>query len=313
VSMSGDEAGTMSEGANSVDFIEIERIVTNAGADTVDLTGDTSGMDVHTGSNDDTVISGAGDDDIATSNGSDTIVLNENFGVDSISAGGNDDPSGDTLDASSMTSDVIVNFTADENGTLQIETGSGNDTIIATGDTVGVDVSTGAGDDTITGGTGDDTFDGGDGDDLFIMNAGFGNDDITGGEGGETDGDVLDASNITTDLILNLSGTPEAGTLSDGADTASFVEIEEFVLGSGDDTVTGSTGADTVDLGAGSDTVNAGAGNDQIDLGGNGAGGTDGDDDVIVFADGDGDDTVTNFDAPTPMWLLAMMAWAMLF
>jgi len=313
VSMSGDEAGTMSEGANEVTFSEIERIVTNAGADTVDLTNDTSGMDVHTGSNDDVVISGQGDDDIATSNGSDTIVLNEDFGVDSISAGGNDDPSGDTLDASNMTSDVTVNFTSDENGTLteganvatfndieQIETGSGDDTIIATGDTVGVDVSTGAGDDTITGGTGDDIFDGGDGDDLFIMNADFGNDTITGGENGETDGDVLDASSITTDLILNLSGAPEAGTLGDGTDTTTFVEIEEFVLGSGDDSVTGSTGADVVDLGAGADTVNAGAGDDQIDLGGNGSGGTDGDPDVIVFSDDDGDDTVTNFDAPTP-------------
>ena len=101
------------------------------------------------------------------------------------------------------------------------------------------------------------------------------------------------------DLSANGAADPEAGTLSDGTDTATFAEIEAFILGSGDDTVTGSSAADTVDLGAGADTVDGGAGNDQIDLGSDGAGNPDGDEDVIVFSDGDGDDTVSNFDAPT--------------
>ena len=195
VTMSGDEAGSMTNGSGTVTFEEIERVYTNGGNDTVDLTGDTSGMLVYTAEGDDVVTSGAGDDNIQTDDGDDTIVLNEGFGVDSIAAG-SVDTTGDTLDASSMTSDVTVTFTDDEDGTLAeganiatfddieiIATGSGDDTINATGDTVGVNVSTGAGEDTITGGTGDDIFDGGDGDDLFIMNAGFGNDDLIGGEG----------------------------------------------------------------------------------------------------------------------------------
>lgn len=63
---------------------------------------------------------------------------------------------------------------------------------------------------------------------------------------------------------------PESGTLTDGTSTASFTEIEEVILGSGDDNVSTGDGADTVDGGKGND--------------------------VFTF-DNDGNDTITDFGA----------------
>ena len=167
------------------------------------------------------------------------------------------------------------------------------------------------GDDTIDSGLGADLVDGGAGDDIFDLNDeghGIDNDTLIGGETNEDGGgDTLDASDIGDDLelVLNVSD-PEAGILTDGTDTVQFSEIENFVLGSGDDTVTGSDGGDNVDGGAGDDamfgyggddsfvggagedtlvggagddTLNGGAGNDSI-LGGDGS-------DVVEDLEGD--------------------------
>jgi len=95
------------------------------------------------------------------------------------------------------------------------------------------------GDDTLDGGTGDDTVFGGEGSDTFALNDAFGNDTIVGGEdAGDTDTDVLDLSGVTTDLTIDLTDAdPEAGTVTDGVGTTSFVEIEDIVLSAGDDTL----------------------------------------------------------------------------
>ncbi|WP_370634872.1 Hint domain-containing protein [Cognatishimia sp. MH4019] len=171
---------------------------------------------------------------------------------------------------------------------------AGNDTLIGG---VGDDTLFGeGGDDTLSGGADDDTIEGGDGDDTITLEDGFGNDTIDGGENGQTNGDTLDASAVTEDTTVVLSD-PEDGTISNGPDTATFEEIENIVLGSGDDTVTGSDGDDTVTTDAGEDTVEGGAGDDTFDLG-SGAGGPDGDADTVVFSDGDGNDTLVNFDTP---------------
>ena len=166
--------------------------------------------------------------------------------------------------------------------------GAGDDTIFGQG-----------GDDTITGGADNDSVTGGLGSDTIILGEGFGNDLIDGSEdAGDTDVDVLDASALTGDTTLDLSGAdPENGTLTDGANVATFDNIEVVELGSGDDSVIGSTGDDSVVAGAGADTINMGAGNDTVDLG---AGSPDGDADVVVLQDGFGADVLNNFDAPTP-------------
>lgn len=126
----------------------------------------------------------------------------------------------------------------------------------------------GDGDDTIDGGTGDDIIDAGGGDDTILLNDAFGNDTITGGEANEDNGgDTLDASGVTTSGVDLIFTADEDGTISDGTDTSSFVEIENFVLTDQDDTVdaTATTSGVTIDAGDGDDDITGGSGADVLD------------------------------------------------
>ena len=176
-----------------------------------------------------------------------------------------------------------------------VEAGAGDDFIDPglASDTV----DGGTGDDTIVASSGNDSLMGGDDQDTFQLDGGFGTDTIVGGEGG-TDNDVLDASNLTTAVDVNLTGD-EAGDLVNGANSAEFTEIEDFILtdfddtfdgngvgspidvdaGAGNDSILGGdstdsllggAGNDTIDGGIGNDTIGGGAGDDSLD-GGNGA------------------------------------------
>ncbi|MBS8228125.1 Hint domain-containing protein [Vannielia litorea] len=136
-------------------------------------------------------------------------------------------------------------------------------------------IEAGAGDDTIYGGAGADEIDAGAGDDTVVLEDGFGADEIVGGEAGETTGDTLDATALTGDATVTFTGD-EAGTISDGTDTATFSEIEVIETGAGDDVIDGS--ADTSGF-----TADGGAGNDVL-IGGDG---------VDTLFGGDDEDTLT--------------------
>ncbi|WP_137700888.1 calcium-binding protein [Marimonas lutisalis] len=196
--------------------------------------------------------------------------------------------------------------------------GSNDDSVLA-----------GDGDDSIDAGTGDDTIDGGSGDDEFFLDVALQNDVLIGGETGEdSQGDRVNFSTISDDITI-LFTAPEAGTLSDGVSITTFSEIEEFQMGTGNDSVVGSSGAEVIIGNYGSDTIEANGGNDTIYsgfdsdlvLGGDGddslvtssgadtvSGGTgadqievganDGEVDTVVIADGDGDDVVSFFEGP---------------
>lgn len=186
--------------------------------------------------------------------------------------------------------------------------GAGNDSVVANGGNDSIDG--GAGNDTIYGGTGNDTIDGGTGNDylsgdggndLFLVTETSGNDTISGGSGT----DSLDASAMTSNIVVNMSGSG-AGTLSAGGNNIAFSTLEQLYLGSGNDTVNGASGADFVDAGAGNDSLNGGAGNDTL-LGGDGndtlIGGSGNDsldggagDDLFIVSAGDGTDTITGGD-----------------
>lgn len=125
------------------------------------------------------------------------------------------------------------------------------------------------GDDLIYGGGGDDNIWGGADADTIVLEDNFGNDTLGGGEAG-VDDDTLDLSAITTDTTVDLTNVdPENGTVSDGTSTASFVDIENIVLGGGRDTI-------VLADGSGDDTVQAfdmtdsgdGTTNDQLDVSG---------------------------------------------
>ncbi len=232
---------------------------------------------VFTGLDNDTVYGGTGDDSISGEAGNDQLF--GEAGNDTLEGGAG----ADTLNGDAG-ADVLDGGTGDD----ILDGGTGNDTL--------------------QGGIGADTLQGGDGDDLVQVSDGFGADSITGGEAGETTGltggDVLDGSGLTGDVTVDFTtinaADPESGTLSMGADTLSFEEIEILRTGAGNDSIIGTDAAENIATGAGQDTVNTGAGDDVIALY-DGQSGGDGVGDTIVLADGSGNDTVYEFDGPTDL------------
>ncbi|MCA2013978.1 Hint domain-containing protein [Cereibacter sphaeroides] len=208
-----------------------------------DTDGDTasdSGSRIDANGGNDTVYGGIGDDTINGGAGNDWIF--GGAGNDLLSGNdGNDSIWGDAGD------DTLYGNEGDD----KLIGGEGNDLIIggegnnilygdsAFGDTGGNSPSDspepGYGNDTLVLGNGDDTAYGGSGDDTFDVFDGFGNHEIVGGETGETIGDKIDASKMTLDTTLIYTGN-EAGTMTDGGNTANFAEIENVYMGSGTDT-----------------------------------------------------------------------------
>ncbi|MBI1492854.1 Hint domain-containing protein [Halocynthiibacter styelae] len=233
-----------------------------------DPSGTPDGDDViRGGAGDDTVFGGGGDDTIYVEAGNDTLngesgdddfVIDSNtFGNDTITGGETgEDNGGDEIDAGAVTNDLTVDFSAPEAGTLT----DGSQTMSFSEIEK---LTTGSGDDVVTGSTGNENISTGAGDDHFEIADNFGTDSFVAGEGGETDGDTLDASAVTGSLNLNLSA-PEAGTLTGSGGSASFIDVEKFILGQASDTATGSSGADHVDGGGGSDVLSLNGGNDTV-------------------------------------------------
>ncbi|MBB3995602.1 Ca2+-binding RTX toxin-like protein [Sulfitobacter undariae] len=133
--------------------------------------------------------------------GSDFIVSGTN-GDDTIDVAYTGDPDGDMVDA-------FDNMPEDNNDVIEA----------------------GAGDDTIISGAGNDSIDGGDDQDEIVLKNGFGEDTINGGEGG-IDYDILDAGDVTGNLIVDLSANgandPESGTISYEGAPAGFHYIRVF-------------------------------------------------------------------------------------
>jgi Ca2+-binding RTX toxin-like protein len=299
------------EGTGGADLIDVDYTGDPQG-DRIDNNDATDGGNddlVFAGAGDDTVLGGAGNDEIHGEDGNDS--LEGGAGDDTLYGAAGDDTlvGGDGNDSMEgfTGSDLLIGGAGDDylDGGTEADTllgGEGNDTLAAGSDVAddyldggaGNDIlSAGGGNDTLLGGTGDDSLFAGEGDDLIVMADDFGNDTIDGWSGTDT----LDAGAVTQDNVLDLTtgdpGNPEQGTLSNGTQTAQFSEIENIILGSGNDLVIGSSGNDSVSTGAGADTVNGGAGDDRFDIG---AG--DGAVDTVTFADGDGADTITGFAAP---------------
>ena len=197
-----------------------------------------------------------------------------------------------------------------------INTFAGADVIFAGG---GADiVDAGGGDDVVNGEDGADTLTGGTGEDEVY--GGAGNDTIVGSLDGTRDfydggsgTDTVDYTGTTTAIRVNMGfayalsdeigldrmanvervvGGADADSLTSGVTTGVI-----FDGGAGNDGISGGTGSDTLIGGSGNDVIFGGAGFDRIE------GGTGGDNlnggfnaDTFVFADGFGNDTITDFD-----------------
>ena len=331
-----------------------------SGADLIDgsYTGDPQGDMIDNGDgnpntpdvgNSDSIVAGEGDDTVLAGDGDDTIVMEDNFGNDTIDGGESGETGGDILDASAVTTDLVLDLSVGEAADVD-DRDLGGDLTFGGFKVFKLDMTLSVSD--ITDGTIYDA-----GNDSFMANetstglesysnlAGQTNASLTLSSGdvftefgqivyGTVDingttyagyyveayvngtsqfffipdrdentseiqvGDQtmpIDLGQSTTMYYQDITSqsNPESGTLTDGTSTATFTEIEEVILGSGNDKVIGSTGNDSVSTGAGADTVDGGEGDDSFDLGG-----TDGVRDEVVLENGDGHDTITGVEGP---------------
>ncbi|RFP86990.1 hypothetical protein DZK27_12985 [Rhodobacteraceae bacterium 63075] len=256
-----------------------------------------AGADSVIGGSGNDIIDGQGDDDtLRGGTGNDTI--DGGVGNDSLHGNEDDDSITGGAGADSIYGETGNDIVSGDGGNDTVEGGSGDDTISGG---AGDDFLRGSfGNDSLTSDAGDDSLWGGYGDDTFSYTDGFGNDTIEGEEANETDGDTLDLSGVTSDLTVDLtSANPEAGSFTDGTATTSFVEIENIVLGGGNDTLVLGTGGGndsvqgfTIPTDNGDGTYTA---NDQLDVStltdANGA--PVNTDDVTVTDDGNGNAVLT--------------------
>ncbi|WP_283805466.1 tandem-95 repeat protein [Tardiphaga sp. OK246] len=168
----------------------------------------------------------------------------------------------------------------------------------------GIKIDGGKGNDYLGGGAGDDTIEGGDGNDV-ISGLG-GNDKLSGGNGADTiyggDGDDVIRGGGGNDKLFGDAGK-DLIYGSDGADEIHGGGDNDELHGEGgDDTIYGDAGNDTVYGGDGKDIIYGGEGNDSLygqdgndtiigGLGNDKIGGGAGDD-TIIYAVGDGNDSV---------------------
>jgi Ca2+-binding RTX toxin-like protein len=105
-------------------------------------------------------------------------------------------------------------------------------------------------------------------------------------------GNIGGTGNVLDNVMTGNSGNNALnGGTGAGADTIyGLGGVDNLVGGAGDDILDGGEGDDTVSGGAGNDTLIGGVGNDNLLATGTGF-------DILVFAPGFGNDTVTGFDA----------------
>ena len=247
VTYTGAEAGTATEGPNSVSFTEIEKLVLTNSSDYVDAS--IGGVAVDTGAGDDTIKVGDGAYNIDAGTGNDRIireagttaddansVIDAGDGIDTYVAGsglGADhtvDLAASRLDHAGNDRGDLLNFenVALENSAASVKGDSKDNTITARGTQ----------DNSLSGGDGDDSIDGGGGNDNLHGDAG--RDTLIGGDGNDT----LDGGQDDDQL-----------TGGDGDDV--------FVYSGGHDTITDFNAGNTGPLDD-DDTTN----NDFIDLSG---------------------------------------------
>ncbi|RBW60857.1 hypothetical protein DS909_03135 [Phaeobacter gallaeciensis] len=280
LTLTGAEAGTLQEGAQTTTFSEIERFIFGDGDDTfsgaafdsaVYVDGYDGADSIVTGNGDDTLMGGFGVDTIQAGNGSNLIdggdqndSITSGNGNDTVDGGGNND----TI-VSGAGDDSVLGGSGDDNittgaGSDTVDGGTGNNTIntasgVETADpdddrdlvntTSGYNrITTGEGADTINSGDGEDTIDAGSGDD--VINAGGDDDSVQGGTGNDS---ILGGDGQNT-----IYGGDGNDTLEGGADT------DVLRGGANDDLIFGRGGGDRIVDDAGDDTIHGNEGNDSL-------------------------------------------------
>ncbi|MCK1685875.1 hypothetical protein IVA85_08040 [Bradyrhizobium sp. 145] len=187
----------------------------------------------------DVMVGATGDDVLSGLDGDDVILGND--GADTLKAG-----SGDDLVKAGAGDDVVFG----NDGNDDLFGGAGRDLI--TGDGGDDRLFGDAGDDALEGGAGNDTVYGGAGNDRVIATVGDGNDTYFG----DTEEDTLDYSAISANLTADLgNGIGQHGSVASAqSGTDQIFGFEDFIGGSGNDTIVASSVANVMDGGGGNDT-----------------------------------------------------------
>lgn len=231
------------------------------GTDTGNVRSGSAGNDILLGlGGNDILTGGAGNDTVDGGTGNDTLRASVGDGDDAYLGGAGID----TYDLSATTAAASVDLGA---GTaFSAETGS--DTLSGIENVRGS-----SGDNLIGDAVGANQLLGNGGNDTFVLHGDNARDDIQGGVGVDT----VDYSAATADLSVNLGafGVVVGGTGSTTALSDTLSSIENFIGGSGNDSITGSAagnrlsgggGNDTLTGGAGADVLSGGAGADRFDF-----------------------------------------------
>lgn len=262
------------------------------GAGNDQLNGGSGGSALYGGSGNDVIYAGSGAEDIDGGAGRDRVSY---------------DNSTSALEINLVTGVTHGNLAEGDqlSGIEQISTGAYNDTITG-GDAsetfwarVGNDIlNGGAGNDTLYGEAGDDVLSGGEGNDY--LEGGAGADQINGGDGVDWVSYYGSKSAVTVNLRYQ--------TASGGDATGDVLSGIEYVRGANlaaaGDNLFGSNGANWIKGEAGDDTLTGWRGNDTL-TGGTGA-------DVFVFYSGDGDDVITDFENGVDKIQFSGKSWEML-
>lgn len=211
-------------------------------------------------------VSGSGYNDVITGNALDNVI-NGNDGNDTLYGAGGIDTIYGGAGADKLYGDSAVPTLSDGSNTLY--GGDGNDTLYGS-----------LGNDTLYGENNDDT--------IVAMSSNDGSDVIDGGQGTDT----ADYTAVTANINVTLADAAVATVSVTGGNNDTIVNVENFIGGSGNDTITGSASNNYLNGSAGDDTLMGGAGNDTLtdSIGNN------------TFVGGAGDDTINGTGA-TSSWL----------
>ena len=204
IAYSGEEAGSATDGTDTLSFAEIEELVLTAQGDSVDATTTTAGRDLDMGAGDDSFVGGTGGDTISGGAGNDSIA--GGAGNDLLKTGQGQD----TLDGGDG-DDTLMNSAGDDS----LVGGDGNDLLVATqgNDTL----EGGAGSDTLMGGTGGDSLDGGAGDDLLLADLAGVAFNATGTDGVGIAANITDFPTNAVTYEITLASTDTVGDTSLGS------------------------------------------------------------------------------------------------
>jgi Ca2+-binding RTX toxin-like protein len=266
-------------GDKFVTFSEIERFDVTGGSGSDYLVGGKNNDILKGGAGDDTFDGGGGTDTIDGGTGNDILAFNLSTQTTTVTA---------SIGTGNFT---LGGVTATNIEAFELTTGSGNDSI--TGGIGNDYLVAGAGNDSLTGNAGNDTINAGAGDDT--INAGTGLEDkVIGGTGNDL---LIIYSTSATQIypysqIVDNGTNGYSGVYYDSSDNyVTFSEIERFDItgGSGSDYLVGGKNKDTLKGGAGDDTLDGGLGADTFVFGAVG----------VTTVASLGVDTISNFVANT--------------